>query len=641
MKKTLLSVSILATGLAFAQVGINTDSPVATFEVAGKPNSTSTIDGLVAPKISLLNLNAKSNIYTTSQTGAIIFVDSITGATGSGKTAEVDSEGYYYYDGTKWTKFKSTTAVNTQDLFLVGDNNHITIDGGNSGTGTDAGTGSNNIGLGKKSLNSITTGSNNISMGENSLETLTTGSHNIALGQGALKANTTNSTITAIGNNALAAYNTTPTFASEIPLAIGSNALAKFNDTGMGNMAIGNENLQSMISGSQNTSVGYSSLRSLTTGSQNTSLGYKNQNGVTTESGNVTVGYRVGQQGKLSKNTLIGSSIGSNFSNVLHDSNTFIGHNITQQNPHSVQYSGNTAVGSLILNTVIPTPSPTTPITKIENSTFLGNEATIDATAIGNLATPLTTISYASAIGAGSKVISNHSIVLGRTGTSITTRDKIGIGTAAPTHVLHVKENVADTDPVKIEGLIATTDNTNNLVAVDTNGVLKKMDKSVITNNIYTTNGTIIGDRTVTLSGTNNKLKFTRTPTPATGTSDYPVMEVDGSVQTFALRLDSDARLKENIKPINGDLALSLNPVTYNWNKAGKDKGGNNLLQYGFIAQEVEKVMPDAVYTDKDGYKSVNYIEVIPVLAQKIKDQDAIINKLIKRVEELEANTKK
>ena len=189
----------------------------------------------------------------------------------------------------------------------------------------------------------------------------------------------------------------------------------------------------------------------------------------------------------------------------------------------------------------------------------------------------------------------------------------------------------ASADIIKTNSITTTGNN----ISTSVNGITSTAAKVP---NLYTTNGTVDEPRTVNVTNSNT-ITFERTGTISS--SDVPLIATTGSVKAIALRLDSDARLKENIKPINGDLALSLNPVTYTWNKAGKDKGGNDKLQYGFIAQEVEKIMPDVVYTDKDGYKSVNYIEIIPVLAQKIKDQDAIINELIKRIEELEANTKK
>lgn len=156
--------------------------------------------------------------------------------------------------------------------------------------------------------------------------------------------------------------------------------------------------------------------------------------------------------------------------------------------------------------------------------------------------------------------------------------------------------------------------------------------------NFYTQNGTVSSQRIVDVTDS-NMVTYRRTGTA--NTSDVPLLSTNGSMQTMALRLDSDERLKENIKSIDGELALKLKPITYTWNAKGKEKGGNNKLQYGFIAQEVEKIMPDAVFTDKEGYKSVNYLEFIPILTQKIKDQDETIKSLLKRVETLEANNKK
>jgi len=55
----------------------------------------------------------------------------------------------------------------------------------------------------------------------------------------------------------------------------------------------------------------------------------------------------------------------------------------------------------------------------------------------------------------------------------------------------------------------------------------------------------------------------------------------------------SDARLKDNIEPLTGALAklLELNPVSYSWNYK------NNEPTVGFIAQEVQKVLPNSVVT--------------------------------------------
>jgi hypothetical protein len=44
----------------------------------------------------------------------------------------------------------------------------------------------------------------------------------------------------------------------------------------------------------------------------------------------------------------------------------------------------------------------------------------------------------------------------------------------------------------------------------------------------------------------------------------------------------------------------------------------DGLNHFGFIAQEVEKVFPNLVNMDVDGMKSVNYLEMIPLLLHKI-----------------------
>ena len=58
--------------------------------------------------------------------------------------------------------------------------------------------------------------------------------------------------------------------------------------------------------------------------------------------------------------------------------------------------------------------------------------------------------------------------------------------------------------------------------------------------------------------------------------------------------------------------------------------------QFGFIAQEFENIFPEVVKTETDGYKSINYSEMIPVLLEAVKEQQKIIEDLTKRIEALE-----
>jgi len=82
---------------------------------------------------------------------------------------------------------------------------------------------------------------------------------------------------------------------------------------------------------------------------------------------------------------------------------------------------------------------------------------------------------------------------------------------------------------------------------------------------------------------------------------------------------NSDIRLKDLT---DYDYNVSdIKPITYLW-KDGRD----NKKHVGYSAQEVQKVMPDAVNEDEKGFLSVNYVEVL--VAQ--------VNFLTKRIEELE-----
>jgi len=102
----------------------------------------------------------------------------------------------------------------------------------------------------------------------------------------------------------------------------------------------------------------------------------------------------------------------------------------------------------------------------------------------------------------------------------------------------------------------------------------------------------------------------------------------------------SDSRLKTNVSTIESSLdkVLKMRGVTFNWDKSvAANANASDVLQYGFIAQEIEKILPALVSTNVNGYKSVNYMGVIPVLTEAIKDQQTEIEDLKKENEELKS----
>lgn len=100
MKKFLLVFSVAAAIGINAQtdgkVGINTTLPQVTLDVAGKPDVTTSLDGLRAPQITGAQLRAKT--YTDAQTGALVYVSEADTAP-AGQTVDVTSVGYYYFNG--------------------------------------------------------------------------------------------------------------------------------------------------------------------------------------------------------------------------------------------------------------------------------------------------------------------------------------------------------------------------------------------------------------------------------------------------------------------------------------------------------------------------------------------------------------
>ncbi|WP_156104478.1 hypothetical protein [Chryseobacterium populi] len=90
------------------RVGVSTTTPQATLDVTGTPTDTSKLDGIIPPRITGVQLRAKT--YTTSQTGAIVYATAADTAP-AGQTINVTVAGFYYFDGSVWVQLmgRSTT----------------------------------------------------------------------------------------------------------------------------------------------------------------------------------------------------------------------------------------------------------------------------------------------------------------------------------------------------------------------------------------------------------------------------------------------------------------------------------------------------------------------------------------------------
>jgi hypothetical protein len=100
-------------------------------------------------------------------------------------------------------------------------------------------------------------------------------------------------------------------------------------------------------------------------------------------------------------------------------------------------------------------------------------------------------------------------------------------------------------------------------------------------------------------------------------------LDVNGQLRASNVSVTSDQRLKANIRPLSGTLTQvrALRGVRYTFRREEfRDQNLPTGEQVGVLAQEVEKVYPELVSTDTQGFKSVNYAQLTPVLIEAVKE---------------------
>ena len=134
-------------------------------------------------------------------------------------------------------------------------------------------------------------------------------------------------------------------------------------------------------------------------------------------------------------------------------------------------------------------------------------------------------------------------------------------------------------------------------------------------------------------------LKVTGTTSVGTITGTGSVLHRNTTTGILA-PTTSDIRLKQNVEQITNalDIVKNLRGVYYDWKDNDDFQSGDSSKQFGFIAQEVEKYLPEAVVNNgvKD-YKTVKYSEMTSVLVEAIKEQQKIIEELKVRISNLES----
>ncbi|MDQ1855693.1 hypothetical protein [Chryseobacterium sp. WLY505] len=267
MKNKLLTVTLLSFSLTvIAQVGININQPQATFDIVGSPANTTKLDGLIAPRLTGMQLKAKN--YTAAQTGAIVYVTAAE-TTPTGQTTDVVSPGYYYFDGSKWANISG----NWRTVGNTGTTATTAALGTNIGSGNYLGT--------NDSQNLVLSTQKNVKGILDINGTLQGGNSNSASGPYASLTWGSNNTLTnsTSSNIALGKDNTVSAQGNFPAVAIGLN-----NTANNGAKVIGNNNsatgANNLVFGNLNTVTG---LTGLTIGNNHTNSG-----GISIGSGNTT-----------------------------------------------------------------------------------------------------------------------------------------------------------------------------------------------------------------------------------------------------------------------------------------------------------------------------------------------------------------
>ena len=216
---------------------------------------------------------------------------------------------------------------------------------------------------------------------------------------------------------------------------------------------------------------------------------------------------------------------------------------------------------------------------------------------------------------------------------------RTAIGFEAPESMLHIKKGDAGAITYYPESNLNVESNANNYISLLSpnnreSGILfgnpsSNVDGGIIYNNStnknlqFRTNGNITR---MTLSNAGN-LTVTGTVTASCG-----------------LLVCSDARYKKNISSLDNSLdnILKVKGLRYDLRQAEfPEKNFSEKNQIGFIAQDLEKIFPEMVFTDEKGYKSVDYGRLTPVLVEAVKELSSRNEALKIKSEKVEARLEK
>lgn len=113
---------------------------------------------------------------------------------------------------------------------------------------------------------------------------------------------------------------------------------------------------------------------------------------------------------------------------------------------------------------------------------------------------------------------------------------------------------------------------------------------------------------------------------------------VNGAIYSYRTSKISDGRLKEAVAPIDCAIGkiMALEGVSFAWKTGEEPQGDDRHREYGLIAQDVERVCPEAVSKSEDEVLAVDYEQLTPILIEALKDQQRTIDSQRERLDRVE-----
>jgi trimeric autotransporter adhesin len=233
-------------------------------------------------------------------------------------------------------------------------------------------------------------------------------------------------------------------------------------------------------------------------------------------------------------------------------------------------------------------------------------------------------------INPGSFVISDMNAAADRL--TINSNGNLGIGISHPTERIH------SVGGVRFEG-ITNGGSPNDVLAIDASG---KLWRYPINAGGGITNLCTFGNYNYVLKYSNtNEVNCSQIYDDGFGVgigtnSPTDMLTVNGNVRSLSNTFLSDSRFKIGAAPLTNVLQslTRINIYSYRF-KETKGYNFDKSLHYGVFAQELKRVYPDLVKEGKDKTLSVNYIELIPMVIQGVKEQNEEIKQLKAEIESL------